>query len=512
MAQARLSMRKIKEILRLKFEIGLSDRGIAQSCNISPTTVDRCLMRFQASGLSWPLPEEISETELEERLYPRYPSRRTEPPEPDWAQIHQELRKKHVTLALLWQEYKQNNPEGYQYSWFCERYTDFKSRLDPVMRQHYEFGEKCFVDYAGDTVPIINFQTGEIRQAQLFVGALGASNYTYADLSWSQNCYSWLSSHKRMFEFYGGVPKILVPDNLKSGVTKADFYEPDINPAFSDFAAYYEVGVIPARVREPRDKAKVENAVLQAERWIIAALRNRKFFSLEEANEAVRLLLKELNEKPFQKMDGSRESLFHNQERPALRPLPASPYEIYEWKKARVGIDYHVEVDGHYYSVPHRYVKEQVEVHLRPQVVSFFHKGIRIASHKRSFSKGFTTLHEHMPLKHQKMTEWNAERIISWAGKIGPSTALMAQKIMERRFVPEQGFRSCLGLLRLSKFYPTERLEQGCLRALEFGAFSYKSVKSILEKGLDRLCQRKSSGITSSSPEHENIRGSCYYQ
>ncbi len=348
MAAQRISMRKIKDILRLFHEARLSRRRIAACLSLSRDNVSKTLIRAEAAGLSWPLPSELDEGALERVLYPPPEANHgEEQPVPDWAEVHRELKRKSMTLMLLWQEYKAAHPGGYQYSWFCERYRSWRKKIDLVMRQDHRAGEKLFVDYAGQTAEVINPETGEVKKAQVFVAVLGASNYTYAEATWTQTLPDWIGAHQRAFHFFGGVPEIVVPDNPKSGVVKAHRYEPDLNATYAEMAAHYAVAVIPARVRSPRDKAKVENGVLLVERWILAALRHRRFLSLDELNEAIGALLERLNERAFRKLEGSRRSLFELLERPVLRPLPPTPYVYAEWKKARVGIDYHVEVAGH---------------------------------------------------------------------------------------------------------------------------------------------------------------------
>lgn len=338
--------------------------------------------------------------------------------------MHAELRRPGVTLALLWQEYRLNQPQGFQYSWFCEHYRAWQGKLDVVMRQEHRVGEKLFVDYAGQTVPVIDRHSGEIRQAQVFVAVLGASSYTFAEATWSQQLPDWLGSHTRCFAFLGGVPEIVVPDNLRSAVSKSHRYEPDNNPSYRDLAEHYGVAVVPARARKPRDKAKAEVGVQVVERWILAALRNRQFFSLDELNSAIALLLERLNRRPFRKLPGSRHSAFEALDRPALRPLPEQPYVYAEWKKARVHIDYHVEVDGHYYSVPYQLVKKQLEVRLTARTVECFHANQRVASHLRSPHKGrHSTQTEHMPKSHREHAEWTPQRLIRWAEQTGPNTA-----------------------------------------------------------------------------------------
>jgi len=491
-------MRKVKEVLRLKFEGGQTNRRIARSCRISRPTVSDYLLRFEKAGLQWPAAAALDDATLEQKLFPPVAVAPTAGRAvPDWSQVHRELRGKGVTLTLLWHEYKAAHPEGFQYSWFCDQYRAWTRKLDVVMRQEHRAGEKLFVDYAGQTVEVVDRRTGEIRHAQIFVAVLGASSYTYAEATWTQQLPDWIGSHVRAFEFLGGVSELLVPDNLRSGVCKAHRYEPDLNPTYADLASHYGVAVLPARVRKPRDKAKAEAGVLLVERWILAVLRHRTFFSLAELNREIARLLERLNTRPFKKLPGSRRELFERLERPALRPLPAQPYEFAEWKKVRVNIDYHVDIEGHYYSVPY-------------QLVSF-HKGQRVASHPRSHLKGrHTTLPEHMPTSHRSYAEWTPQRLIRWAEKTGPATASMVQTILERRAHPQQGFRSCLGIMRLGKSFGEERLEAACRRALTLGACSYKSIESILRQGLDRkaIPEQQDLDLTIA---HENIRGSDYY-
>jgi transposase len=410
-------MRKIKEVLRLHHEMGLSARQIAKSCHIARSTAKEYLDRAQRAGLTWPLSSELDDAQLENLLFPPTqpiaPEKRHMPP---MEYLYQELKKKAVTLQVLWCEYKQANPEGYQYSQFCKLYHEWVSKLDVCLRQEYRAGEKLFVDYAGQTIPVQNPLTGQIQEAYLFVATLGASHYTFAEASFSQDLPSWISSHIHAFEFFGGIPEILIPDNLKAAATHPSRYEPDLNPTYRDLAEYYGTVVIPARVGKPRDKAKVEWAVLLVERWILAALRNHTFFSLAELNQTIARKLDELNHRPFQKLNTSRRALFENLEKPALKPLPEKPYEYAEWRKARVNIDYHIEVDHHYYSVPYQLIKEQVDVRLTSSTIEILFKNRRVASYARSYQKGkFTTLQEHLSKAHHTYLEWTPSRIIRWS-------------------------------------------------------------------------------------------------
>jgi transposase len=506
-------MRTIKEVLRLKWEKKFSNKQVAQSCNIARSTVREYLVRAERAGLRWPLATDLDDGQLEVLLFSSMPVESSAKCRlPDMAYIHRELSRKSVTLRLLWLEYRQANPEGYQYSQFCFHYHQWRDKLDVCLRQTHRAGEKVFIDYAGQTIPVNNPQTGMARDAYLFLATLGASNYTFAWAGFSQDLPSWIDANVRMLNFYGGVPEIIVPDNLKTGVTKPCFYEPDINPTYHRFACHYHTVIIPARVSKPKDKAKVESAVLVAERWILAALRHHTFFSIEELNRAISEKLQELNNRKFQKMDGSRRSVYETIDRPALKPLPAGPYQYAECRKARVNIDYHIEIEGHYYSVPYPLVKEQVEAWLTTATVEVLFKNRRVAGHARSYIKGaHTTLAEHMPKAHQKYLEWTPSRILDWAGKNGPNTRSLAESIMENRRHPQQGFRSCLGIIRLVKRYSAERVEAACGRALLLKAYNYKSVESILKTNLDRRELPESS--TPDQPIiHYNIRGREYYR
>ncbi len=509
----RISMRKIREVLRLKYEGGRSTREIGLSCGIGRSTAGDYLQRAVKAGLEWPLPEGIDDRQLEQLLFPSIARHVNSRLIPDFQEIRRELQThKHVTLALLWQEYKDQHPDGYQYSWFCQGYRAWAARLDVVMRHEHRAGEKLFVDYAGQTMDVINGETGEVKQAQIFIAVLGASNYTYAEATSSQQIEDWIGSHVRAFKYFGGVPEAVVPDNLKSGVGRACRYEPDINPTYHDLARHYQTVVLPARVRKPRDKAKVEAGFLLAERWILARLRKHTFFSLAELNREIKRLLVELNNRPFQKLPGNRRSSFEEIDRPGLKPLPASAYELAYWKKATVSIDYHVEVDGHYYSVPYTLVKKKLDIRYTQSAVECFYRNKRIASHLRDNRRGrHTTIKEHMPPNHQKYLEWTPERFKRWAAKIGPQTAIFAETMLVKRRHPQQAYRALLGILRLGKSYGDARLEAACDRALRINAFSYRSIASILKSGLDQRPLPKT-GKPTRPVKHNNIRGAGYYK
>ncbi len=503
-------MRKTKDVLRLKHEAGLSHRMIARALGIANSTVSDVSTRMRMAGLSWEQARELADAELERRLYRDPFERPADPREPDWPQVRFELSRKHVTLQLLWQEYRAAHPDGYGYSWFCERFRAWQGRIDVVMRQEHAYGEKLFVDWAGDTIPVVDASTGEMRPAYLFVAVLGASDYLYAEASLAQDTAAFLSAHCRAFEHLGGVPELVVCDNLKTGVRRPDRYEPDLHAPYADLAAHYGVAVLPARVRRPRDKAKVEAGVLVVCRQVLAPLRNRTFFSLAELNEAIAALVEAINARPFKKLPGSRDEVFRGHEAGALRPLPGERYLYRTRKEARVHIDYHVELDGHFYSVPYGLVREKVDLLFDERTVEVLFKGERVALHPRSRARGrATTTSAHMPEKHRRHAEWTPERIAKWAGRTGAATAALTKAIMESRPHPELGFRSCLGILRLADRYGPGRLEAACARALSSGARSYRSVRSILERGLDAT--PLTPAPTHIAPAHDNVRGPGYY-
>jgi transposase len=509
-------MRKIHDVLRLHFDLKLPQRQISRSIKLSQSSVSEYLDRFAKSGLGWPLPEGWDDQRLQEKLFgagkPDPATARR--PLPDFAHIQHELTgNRHTCLQLLWEEYREaHSDHPYSYTSFWRHYDEWRSRQDLVMRQQHRAGEKLFVDWAGAKIPVHDRQTGEVNPASLFVAVLGASSYTYAEATPTQELEPWIGAHVRTFEFLGGVPELLVPDNTRTAVNRACRYEPDLNPTYQEMALHYGVGVVPARVRKPRDKAKVEVGVQMAQRWIVAALRHRKFFSLGEVNAGIRDLLETLNQRPFKKRTGCRRTLFEQMDKPALRPLPAERYDLSAWSKAVVNIDYHVQVDESFYSVPHTLVRKAVEVRVTPTTVEIFHQGARVASHVRA-RKPYTavTQNEHRPKAHQAHLDWPPSRLLDWARKTGPFSAHLFQQILDRYPHPEMGYRSCLGLLRLSEKYGSQRLESACERALVAGATTYKSVKSILAHALDSQPLPASSD-TPPSGEHDNIRGAGYYE
>jgi transposase len=510
-------MRKIKDILRLRHEAGLAYRGIASALNIGYGTVVDYLNRAEQAGLGWPIPEGMHERDLGRLLFPTQAvtgQRRFA--EPDFPAVRQELKRKGVTKLLLWQEYRQRHPDdGYSYAQFCHRYRVWLGCQQRSMRQIHRAGEKLFVDYCGPTMAIVNPDTGEYREAQIFVAVLGASNYTFACASWSQQQADWLNAHVKAFEFFGGVPELVVPDNLKSAVRKTHRYEPDINPSYQQLASHYQCAIVPARPYKPKDKAKAEVAVQIVERWIMARLRHQSFFTLASLNQAIRVLLDDLNQRPFKKLPGTRLSQFEQLDKPALRPLPAQPYQYADIKQARVHIDYHIEYDKHYYSVPHHLVKQAVEVQATDRSVAICHQGQRVASHPRSYRQGaHSTCQEHMPQAHQAMHGWSPERFLSWAGDIGAETREVVRCILQEKRHTEQSYRRALALLGNAKKYGRERLNKACGRALLIGSPTRSSVESILKQGLDHIAIETPHNAVQeelSLDHHENVRGEDYY-
>ena len=509
MAKKRLSMRKVREVLRLNHS-GLSIRAIARACSIGRESVREYLCRASEAGLSWPLPEELDDQALEQQLFPSVIKIYGKRSCPNWALIHKELRRKGVTRRLLWTEYKEEDSGYYGYSQFCELYRRWSKNLNPSMRIPHKAGEKLFVDYAGLTMVYTDPSSGEEKKAYIFVATWGASNYTYAEAHPSQTLTSWIGGHISAFEYFGGVPELLVPDNTKTGVTSACYYEPDLNPTYLELARHYGTAVLPTRVKHPKDKAKVEKGVQTVEYWLIAPLRKRQFFSIAEINEALWEKLEDLNSRPMQHLDKSRIEMFEELDKPVLRPLPQTAFEVAEWKRAKVHIDYHVEFKRHYYSVPYTLIRKYVDIRATDQTVEVFYNTHRVSSHKRDDTPGrYSTHPEHMPESHRQYAEYNPERFIKWAKKIGGITEELVNGIFTHRPHPEQGYRSCLGLMRLETQYGKERLEAASKRALFFGLYSFKGVKNILEAGLDKVSLEESTAVVSKA--HDNIRGTDYY-
>jgi transposase len=506
MTQEKLSLRKIREVLRLKHEIGLSNRAIARACRVSNSTVGEYVVRARRAGLVWPLVEERSEEELYKQLFPEVEKPgMVERPLPDWEEVHRELSRRGVTLRLLWQEYREKYPDGYGRSQFCEHYQRWNQAHTTSMRLPHKGGEVMEVDYAGMSVPITNPETGEVRQAQVFVASLPASSYIYAEVQPSQELQHWLAGHVRALAFFGGVPKILRPDNLKSGVKKPNYYEPDLNPSYQELAEHYHVAVLPARVRKPKDKASVENGVQNVERWVLAPLRNRTFFSIGEANRAIAVLLESLNAKEMQHLGKSRLQLFEELDQPALLPLPEHPYEFARWKNARVNIDYHIAFEGHYYSVPHTLVGQEVQIRATERMLEVFHRSQQVAIHPLSPLAGrFSTCVDHMPSHHRFVLNTDSDFFLREAARIGPQTAAYMTAVLRSRPYPQQAFRTCLGILDLARKYLPSHLETACQHLFSAHLLTYKDLKSELEHLTRDLPVQP-------LPAHEHVRGDTYY-
>jgi len=504
-------MRKIKDVLRLH-AAGRSARQIGPSVGVSRSTVADYLRRAEVAGLSWPLPDGLDEEALERRLFPPPPPAQSRLfTDADWAEIHRELKRPGVTLALLWDEYRGQHPNGYGYSAFCEHYRRWVGRLSPVMRQRHAAGERMFVDYSGTRMAVIDPTTGATRPAEIFIAVMGASNMTYVEASWSQALPDWIGAHTHAFAAFGAVPTLVVSDNLKSGVIRACFYEPEINRSYAEMAAHYGTAILPARPYKPRDKAKVEGAVLLVQRWIIARLRNRQFFSLEELNAAIRDEVARLNARVSRHLGASRQQLFETLDRPAMQPLPPEPFVHADWRQTTVGLDYHVRLEGHHYSVPHDLLRQKLWARLTASTVEIFRAGKRVACHRRAApgDTGATTLNEHRPASHRRHAETTPDQLRERAARIGPATAILIDVILRDRPHPEQGFRSCLGILRLARSYAPERVEAACDRALAINTRTMASVKSIL---INRLDGRPPDRPAEATPiTHANIRGAKFF-
>ncbi len=505
-------MRKIRDVLRLRLQAGLSFRQISLSTKVSVGAIQKLLKTAEQLQLAWPLPDGLDDTQLARLFYPAADTRGSSRFQlPDWPTVHQELKRKGMSMQLLWQEYTERYPNRcYSYSQFCERYRGWCQLQKRSMRQQHKAGEKCFIDYCGPTVPIVSGSTGEIRQAQIFVAVLGASNYTYAEATLTQSLPDWLHSHVRAFEFFGGTPALLVPDNLKSGVNKACRYEPELNPSYQQLAAHYQLAVMPARPYKPKDKAKAEVGVQVVERWILARLRHHTFFSLAELNQCLRALLTELNERPFKQLPGNRRQAFEQLDQPALTPLPQQPYRYVAIKSVKVNIDYHVQFEQHHYSAPHQYVGETLELHAGDQLVQLYFRQQLVASHPRKHQPGTTTLAAHMPVRHSKQQAWTPGRLKQWAQDIGPDTLRWVSDRLAEKAHPEQAYRLCLGLLNLTRSYPPERVNGCCQLANREGLNRLKQLKSVLASNRDQLPEQPS--FTLELPQsHDNIRGPNHF-
>lgn len=513
MPTPRVLMSKIRQALQLLADSGLSMRQVAAALGVSKTTVSDIAMYARDAAVDWPLASTLSDDELQARLYPPPRPRSSARCEPDYAAVHQELKRPGVTLQLLWEEYRAGaGAQAYRYSAFCDKYRAWGRRLKRSMRQVHPGGERLFIDYAGQTVPVVDAASGEIRRAQVFVAVLGASNYTYACATWQQTAADWVGAIIATLSFIGGVPRLLVPDQPRALIANPDAYEPTAARLMHELAEHYGVAVLPARPGRPQDKAKVEVGVQVVERWILARLRHRRLFSLAELNQAIGQLLADLNQRAFKKLPGCRASAFAALDAPALKPLPATAMVLAQFKSARVNIDYHVAFEGHYYSVPHQHVGAAVELRVTATTLEVLLRRQRIAAHARSAQVGgFTTVAEHMPASHRAQAQWTPAKLIAWGERIGAATAGVVRWQMQHRAHPEQGYRSCLGLMRLARQYGDERLEAACARAQSIRAPNYRSVKSILACGLDRQDSSLLGGAAAPMPQHDNVRGPGYY-
>lgn len=504
-------MRRIREALRLHLQAGLSYNEVGRALKISKSVVGKYVSLAKVAGVDCAVAEGLDDAELESRLYRPAVPRSSHQLAPDFGLIHQELKRPGVTLMLLWEEYASGNEQAYKYTSFCVKYREFAKTQTRSMRQIHIAGEKLFVDYAGSTVPIIDATTGEITQAQIFVATLGASSYTYACATPRQTTADWIGAQVQALEFFGGAPRLIVPDQTRALIRRPDRYDPEPNRSYEEFAKHYGCAILAARPAHPRDKPKVEGSVLLVQRWILARLRNRRFFTLHELNHAIGLLLIDLNQRPFKKLPGCRRSAFEQLDAPALRALPAQRYVISRWKTVKVNIDYHVEFEGHYYSVPHRLVGTRLDVRVTAALLECFASNQRVACHAVSTVRaGFTTETEHMPASHRAHREWTPAKLIAWGERIGLSTAALVTWQMQRREHPEQGYRACLGLLALARKYTPERLEAACTRAMAIRAPTLRSVTNILQCGLD---SQPALFASAANPviEHENVRGPDYY-
>ncbi len=511
MAMERIAMHRLREILRQKLVLKSSHRDVADAVGVSLGLVSRVFTRASTLALTMEQVDALDDDALEARFYEARDRRSPTRALPDPAQIHVELRRPGVTLQLLHIEYLERHPDGYQYTKFCNHYREWLAKRSPTMRQTHAAGDKTFIDYSGKKPRIVDAATGESTEVELYVAVLGASNYTFAEATYTQQVPDFIASSARAFEFFGGVSRATVPDQLKSAVTVADRYEPGIQRSFDEFGRHYGTTILPARPASPRDKAKVEVAVQIAQRWILARIRNETFHTLGELNARIRELVDALNERPMRLYKTSRRELFGRLEKPALSPLPADAFEYAAWKKAKLNVDYHVSYEDHYYSAPHALIHEEVWVRATSATIEIFHRGSRVASHARSYAKfKHTTNTAHMPVAHQKHAEWTPSRIRGWASTIGPMTEELTRAILAERSHPEHGYRSCLGLFRLAKRYGDDRLEAACARALAVSARSYRHVESILKHGLDRAPALETEAH-GNKVAHENVRGRDYY-
>ena len=513
MATERLLMRDIRQILRLRWDAKKSVRETAASVGLSTGVVGKCTARAKAAGLDWPAVEALGDDALERKLYGEKASPDAARPEPDPARMHIELKRDGVTLELLHIEYLAQHPQGLQYTAFCERYRAWKRRHRLTMRQGHKAGEKMFVDFSGKRPMITDRVTGEQIAVELFVAVLGASSYTFVEAARTQRVEDWVRLHDHAVSYFGGVAEVWVPDCLKSGVTRADWYEPTIQRTYRDQAQHYGAVVIPARPRRPRDKAKVEVAVQVAQRWILARLRHETFFTLEDLNERIRVLCDALNARPRRHLGGvSRRELFERIERAALARVPEATYEPRSWKSVRANADYHVQIGWHWYSVPYALAHEELEVCLTATTVELLHRGTRVAAHVRSAVEGgFTTDAAHRPANHRAWAERDPGGLLAWAEQSGPNTTWMMKRILESNIHRDQTWRSGRALMRMGETYGAARTEVACERALRHGARSYKPIERMLRLEMDLRPDPTAPAEGSSPIAHDQIRGPDYY-
>ena len=511
MATERLEVRQIREILRLRAQ-GRTVREVAASLGVSVGSVQKTAGRAAKAGLTWTEAEALDERTLEERLYGRPAKPGDDRPRPDPVHIHRELKRVGVTLELLHLEYLEAHPTGLRYTAFCDVYRRWLARASVVMRQTHKAGEKCFVDYSGKKPSYVDAHTGEVVEVELFVAVLGASNYTYAEVTATQRVPDFIAAHVRAYEYFGGATEMTVPDQLKSGVTKACRYEPGIQRTYAEMARHYGTAIVPARPYKARDKAKVEVAVQIAQRWILARLRNQTFFSLAELNRRVAELREDLNRRPMKKLGGAtRRELFERYDQPVLRLLPSEAYEIAEWDEATVNFDYHVEHEKHWYSAPYQLARESVWVRATTTTIELYFRGERVASHARSrVAYRHTTDPAHMPEAHRRHSA-GVDGVLAWGASVGPMTEAMVRRLIESNPVREQGWRSARGLQRIGEKHGAERTELACERALRLGARSYKIVANILKLGREREPLPGEEQKDAPAIQHENLRGPDYY-
>lgn len=507
-----IHMIKIREILRLK-SLGVGIRATSQSCNCSRNTVREILRTAELQGISWPLPDDMDDAVLMKAIYPSASEPTSRKPEPDYQYIHEELKRPHVNLRLLWTEFKVQQPDGLAYSQFCNRYRNWALKTKAVMHLEHKPGYEMFVDWAGTKMQVIDTETGEILSAHLFVSALGASAYPYVEAFPSECLENWIIAHVHAFEYYGGIPQLLIPDNLKTGVKKACNYDPELNKTYLELSEHYGCAIVPARSRKPKDKAPAEGTVGDISTWINAALRHQRFFNFHELNLSIREKLRIFSKKPFQKKDGSRESMFLEFDRPALKPLPERSYQMATWKVSTVSFNYHIEVDRMYYSVPYTYIQKKVDVKITAFVIEIYSSHVRISSHTRLRGRAgqYSTNPEHMPPNHKEYVAWDNNRFLAWACKIGDNTRELVQQLLASKKVEQQAYKSCFGLLKLADRYTAFRLENACGKALELKSPSYTTVNNILKNGMDKVDIAIPSSQNNIIPIHSHIRGAGYY-